>query len=297
MVTKIEEIIELAKSRKPKKVAVVAAHDLEVLIAIDKANQLGMVEAILIGNYQKIMEICKESNICSEKYEIIDIEDSNKASKIAVELVLDGSANLLMKGLVDTSTLLKAVLDKEIGLMGEGLLSSVAIAQIPEYERLILLTDPAINVYPNLHVKKQIIENSLQVAKTLYIKEPKVAIICASEKVNLKMPDTVVAKELEDMNKRGEIIDCIVGGPLTLDVAISEKAARTKSVKHPVAGEADILVVPNVETGNVLYKSLAYFTNTKFAGAVIGAKVPIILTSRADTADTRLNTIALSVLF
>ena len=203
---------------------------------------------------------------------------------------------MVMKGLVDTSIILKAVLNKEVGLRCGKILSQVSILDIPSYDRLILLTDPAMNISPDLNAKKQIIENAVEVAKSMDIEMPKVACICAKEKVNPKMPDTVEAKELEDMCKNGEIKDCIVGGPLALDNAISIEAAKHKGIDNPVAGKADILLMPDIKAGNVLYKSVVFFAKGDTAGIVMGAKVPIVLTSRADSDIAKLNSIALGVL-
>ena len=203
---------------------------------------------------------------------------------------------MVMKGLVDTSIILKAVLNKEFGLRTGNILSHVAVFDVDGYDRLFFVTDAAMNLAPDLQGKKQIIENSCIVANALDIDEPKVAVICAKEKVNPKMQDTVDAKDLEEMCKNGEIKDCIVGGPFALDNAVSEEAARHKGMDHPIAGKADILLAPDIEAGNILYKSLVFFSNTKNAGVIVGAKAPIILTSRADSEETKLNSIALGVL-
>lgn len=172
----------------------------------------------------------------------------------------------------------------------------MAVFDIEGYDRLFFITDSAMNLAPDVNAKKQIIENACSVARSLDIDEPKVALICAKEKVNPKMKDTVEAKELEDMYLRGEIKGCMVGGPFALDNAISEEAARHKGMDHPIAGKADVLVVPDIEAGNVLYKSIAFFAKCENAGLIVGAKAPIILTSRADSDKTKLNSIALGVL-
>ena len=203
---------------------------------------------------------------------------------------------MVMKGLVDTSIILKAVLNKEIGLRTGNILSHVAVFDIEGYDRLFFITDAAMNLAPGVNEKKQIIENACSVARALDIEEPKVALICAKEKVNPKMKDTVEAKELEEKYLNGEIKNCIVGGPFALDNAISEESARHKGINHPVAGKADILVVPDIEAGNILYKSITYFAKCENAGLIVGSKAPIILTSRADSDKTKLNSIALGVL-
>ncbi|WP_334305786.1 phosphate butyryltransferase [Anaerosolibacter sp.] len=291
-----DDILKYAKERGPKTLAVAVAQDLEVLLAVNEAKTRGIADAILVGDQEQIEEIAEKNFIKIDQYEIIDIKDVNEASRKAVELVSTGRAHMVMKGLVDTSVILKAVLDPEIGLRTGNVLSHTAVFDVPGYDRLILVTDAAMNITPDLKAKKQIIENAAQVAHALDIDEPKVAVVCAKEKVDPKMPATVDAGQLEEMNKNGEITGCIVGGPFGLDNAVSEEAAAHKGINHPVAGKADILLVPNIEAGNVLYKSMVFFSNTKNAGVIVGAKAPIVLTSRADSDIAKLNSIALAVL-
>jgi phosphate butyryltransferase len=291
-----DDILKYAKERGPKTLAVAVAQDLEVLLAVNEAKTRGIADAILVGDQEKIEEIAAKNFIKIDQYEIIDIKDANEASRKAVELVSTGRAHMVMKGLVDTSVILKAVLDPEIGLRTGNVLSHTAVFDVPGYDRLILVTDAAMNITPDLKAKKQIIENAAQVAHALDIDEPKVAVVCAKEKVDPKMPATVDAGQLEEMNKNGEITGCLVGGPFGLDNAVSEEAAAHKGIDHPVAGKADILLVPNIEAGNVLYKSMVFFSNTKNAGVIVGAKAPIVLTSRADSDIAKLNSIALAVL-
>ncbi len=292
----IKDIIKFAKERGPKTVSVACCQDKEVLIAVENARKENIVNAILVGDIDKTREIAAEIEIDLNNYELVDIKDLSEACIKAVELVSSGKAHMVMKGLVDTSIILKSVLNKEVGLRTGNILSHVAVFDIEGYDRLFFVTDAAMNLSPNVEEKKQIIENACSVARALDIEEPKVAMICAKEKVNPKMKDTVEAKELEDMYLRGEIKGCIVGGPFALDNAISEEAAIHKGISHPVAGKADVLVVPDIEAGNVLYKSITYFSKCENAGLIVGAKAPIILTSRADSDKTKLNSIALGVL-
>ena len=292
----IDDIIKFAKERGPKTISVACCQDEEVLIAVENGRKEHIVNAILIGDIDKTKKIAKNLNINLDNYELIDIKDMSEACLKAVELVSNGKADMVMKGLVDTSIILKAVLNKEVGLRTGNILSHVAVFDIEGYDRLFFITDAAMNLAPDVNGKKQIIENACSVARALDIEEPKVALICAKEKVNPKMKDTVEAKELEDMYLRGEIKNCIVGGPFALDNAISEEAAKHKGMNHPVAGKADILVVPDIEAGNVLYKSITYFAKCENAGLIVGAKAPIILTSRADSDKSKLNSIALGVL-
>lgn len=291
-----DDMIKLAKVRGPKTVSVACCQDREVLVAIEMARKEKIIDAILVGDIETTKEIANSENIDLNNYKLIDIKDTSEASRKAVELVSTKEADIVMKGLVDTSIILKAVLDKEIGLRTGSVLSHVAVFDIDGYDRLFFITDAAMNISPDLNTKKQIIENACVVAHSLDIEKPKVAALCAKEKVNPKMKDTVEAKELEDMCSRGEIEGCIVGGPFALDNAVSEEAAKHKGMTHPISGKADILLVPDIEAGNILYKSLVFFSKSKNAGVIVGAKAPIILTSRADSEDTKLNSIALGVL-
>ena len=291
-----EQALELARSKGKKTVSVACAQDKDVLLAVDKAREAGIVDAILVGDEKKIREIAAANNVDLNNYKLINRSDLTEAAREAVRLVSSGEAHMLMKGLVDTSIVLKAVLDKEIGLRGDSILSHVAVFEIEGWNRLFYVTDAAMNIAPKLDAKKKIIENAVKVARSLEVEMPKVACLCAKEKVNEKMPDTVDAKALEDMNKSGELKDCLVGGPFALDNAISEEAARHKGMDHPVAGKADILMTGDIEAGNVLYKSMAFFAKSKNAGIIVGARKPIILTSRADNEEAKLNSIILGSL-
>ncbi len=296
MIKNFDELLEIAKKRGPKKVALACAEDLDALKAIDEAKRVGIVEAILVGDEEKIKANAEQEHIDLSQYEIVHEPDMVAASRKAVELVSTGKAHMVMKGLVDTSIILKAVLDKEIGLRTGNPLSHVALFQVPGFDKMHLVTDAAMTIAPDLEGKKALINNVVPVARALDIQMPKVAVICAKEKPNPKMPDTMDARALQEMNERGEIKDCIVGGPLALDNAVSKKAAEIKGIDHPVAGDADILLAGDIEAGNVLYKSMIYFGKAKNAGVIVGAKAPIILTSRADSDEAKLYSIALGVL-
>lgn len=292
-----EEILSKAQQQGEKKVISVAvAQDREVLLSVEEARKKGVVDGILVGDSAKIEKIADELNIDLSNYKIIDIKDDVEAARQAVIEVSSGRADMLMKGLVDTGVVLKAALDREIGLRGDGILSHVAVFEIENYDRLFFITDAAMNIAPDLEAKKKIIDNSVKVARALGIEIPKVACICAKEKMNPKMPDTVDAHELEEMSKRGEIENCIVGGPFALDNAVSIEAAKHKGIEHEVAGMADILLAPDIEGGNILYKSISYFARSKGAGLIVGATAPIILTSRADSEETKLNSIILGAM-
>lgn len=291
-----EEVIKFAKERGPKTISVACCQDKEVLMAVEMARKEKIANAILVGDIEKTKEIAKSIDMDIENYELIDIKDLAEASLKSVELVSQGKADMVMKGLVDTSIILKAVLNKEVGLRTGNVLSHVVVFDVEGYDRLFFVTDAAMNLAPDTNTKKQIIENACTVAHSLDISEPKVAAICAKEKVNPKMKDTVEAKELEEMYERGEIKGCMVGGPFAIDNAVSLEAAKHKGINHPVAGRADILLAPDIEGGNILYKALVFFSKSKNAGVIVGAKAPIILTSRADSEETKLNSIALGVL-
>ncbi len=290
------EIMQTARQKGPKTIAVAAAQDLEVLLAVKNARDLGLAEAILVGDASRIRQIAQANQLDLTGVSIIDQADAAQACRTAVQLVSEGKAQILMKGLVDTAVILKAVLDKEIGLRTENVLSHVAVAEIAGYDRLFYITDAAMNIEPDLITKKQIIENSIQVANALGNDHPKVACICAVEKVNAKMKATVDAAALVKMNESGELGGCLVAGPLALDNAVSLEAAQHKGITNPVAGNADILVMPFIEPGNMLYKSIVFFAKGKLAGIVVGAKAPIVLTSRADSDEAKLNSIAIGVL-
>ncbi len=296
MMKSFDEVLQIAKERGPKILSVACAQDDDVMLAVENARKQGIAQAILVGDLEGIEKVALEHQIDLKNYEIIDIKDTTEASYKAVELVSTGKAHMVMKGLVDTSIVLKAVLDKEIGLRTGNALSHVAVFDVPSFPRLLYVTDAAMNIAPDVQTKKEIIENAVVVAKALDVKVPYVGVICAKEKVNSKMPATVDAEALVNMNKNGEIEGCIVGGPFALDNAVSEEAARVKGMKDPMAGKVDILLCPTIEAGNILYKALSFLCNSRSAGIIVGAKAPIVLTSRADDDDSKLNSIALGVL-
>ncbi|MGE5677836.1 MAG: phosphate butyryltransferase [Pseudomonadota bacterium] len=291
-----DEILKAAKEQGPKIIAVAVAQDVEVLSAVSNARSLGIADAILVGDKDEIEKVAAGCGVDLAKFQVIDVKDKSEACRTAVELVSTGKAHLVMKGLVDTSIILKAVLDEKIGLRTGNVLSHVVVFDVPGYDRLFYVTDAAMNIAPDLMQKKQIIENAVQVANALGNDEPKVAMLAAVEKVNPKMQATVDAAELVKMNEAGELKGCVVGGPFALDNAISVEASKHKGITHPVAGFADILMVPVIEAGNMLYKSMVFFARAKNAGIIVGAKAPVVLTSRADSDEAKLNSIAIGTL-
>lgn len=293
MMKDFDAMMEMAKSGRKMRLSVAAAEDDEVLIAVDEGRKLGIIEATLVGDKSKIEQIAKAASIDLNCYEIVDVKSKLEAVRTAVSLVSSGKADFLMKGQVPTADLLRAVLDKEIGLRGGGLLSHVMVYSVPTYHKLLFLTDGGMVTNPDLAQKVQIVNNAVKVTKALGINSPRVAPLCAVEVVNPDMQATLDAAALTKMCERGQIKDCIIDGPLALDNAISKEAAKHKGINSPVAGEADILLVPNIEAGNLLGKSLTYFAMAKLAGVIMGAKCPIVLVSRADTHESKLYSIAL----
>lgn len=288
-----KEMYDVAKNLKSKIVAVAQAADEDVLMAVKDASEKGIIKSILVGDKSKIEKIATSISMPLKEHEIIDAKDSQEACRIAVKLVSDGKSDMLMKGLVQTSEILKVVLDKEIGLRSGRILSHVAIFESP-YDRLILLSDAAMNISPDLKAKIDIIYNASDVAKKIGINIPKVAILGAVEMVNPAMQATIDAAILSKMSDRGQFKDIIVDGPLALDNALSIESARHKDIISKVAGNADILIVPDIEAGNILYKSITFIVNKKIAGVIMGAKKPIILTSRSDSSESKFNSILLA---
>lgn len=296
MITSFEELIQKAVDKESQRVAVAVAEDAEVLAAVKDAKALGIADFTLVGDKKKIVNISEEVGLDLGGIEVVDAANPVEACRTAVQLVSSGQAQLVMKGLVGTAVILRAVLDKEIGLRTGNLLSHVAILEAVGYDRLILMTDGGMNIAPDLQQKAQIVQNAVEVACSLGFENPKVAPLAALELVNPDMPATVDAALLAKMAERGQIKNCIIDGPLALDNAISKEAAKHKGIVSAVAGEADILLVPYIEVGNVLYKSMVYFAGAQAAGVIAGARAPIVLTSRADSHQTKVNSIAAAVL-
>ena len=264
------------------------------LEAIKAAKEQGIADAILVGDKNKIKEIADSIGMDITQFEVIHEPDVKKAALFAIQLVSSGRADMVMKGLVDTATFLRSVLNKEVGLRTGKVMSHVSVFEIEGFDRLIFLTDAAFNTYPDLKAKVQIVQNSVSVAHACGIECPKVAPVCAVEVVNPDMPATIDASLLSKMNDRGQIKGCVVDGPLALDNALSEEAAHHKGITGPVAGKADVIMLPNIETANVMYKTLTYTSNSRNGGILVGTSAPVILTSRADSFETKVNSIALA---
>ncbi|MBP2240809.1 phosphate butyryltransferase [Cytobacillus eiseniae] len=295
---KLDSLIKRATQYEEKTVAVAAAEDHEVIEAVAEALNHNLAKFILFGDKEKILQIMDEHHgdlAKNEKLQIIHTPSSAAAAEHAVKAVKLNEANVLMKGNVPTATILKAVLNKEYGLRTGSVLSHVAVFEVEGFDRFTILTDAAMNIAPDLTQKAQIINNAVGIAKSIGVETPLVAPIAAVEVVNPAMQATLDAAALTAMNKRGQIKDCIVDGPLALDNAISLAAAEHKGIKSEVAGQADILLVPTIEVGNALYKSLVYFAKAKVGAVIAGAKAPIVLTSRADSAESKVYSLALAI--
>jgi phosphate butyryltransferase len=296
MLKTFNEILNKAKDYGPKKMAVASAEAEDALKAAEAAREEGLTDSILVGDKKKIIQIAEKMGIDLANYEIINKVDKTEAARYAVELVRNKKAFILMKGMITTARFLKAVLDKEIGLRTNRLLSHVYTLEIKNYNRLITVTDMAMNIRPDLNQKAQILQNSIYFCHSLGIEKPKVAVVTAVELVNPDMPATIDAACLAKMSERGQIVGGIVDGPLGFDNAISKEAAEYKGIESPVSGEVDIVLVPNIESGNIFSKGLIYLAKAMPAGLLLGAKAPVVLTSRVDSAQSKLYSIALGVL-
>lgn len=292
----ISQIREKVLSGERKTIAVAAADDMPVLEAIKDAMDADLANAVLIGNKGRIEEIASQLGMNMDRIEIIDEPDVVLAAERAVELVKEGKAHVLMKGLLKTPTLLKAVLNREKGLRTGGELSHIAVFEVPGLDRLLVMSDPAMHILPSLEEKERILGSIKIVTDALEIKCPKIAAVCAIEVFNPAMPATVDADALTKMYKEGKLKDMVVDGPMALDIAVSKHAAEHKGYKGEIQGDADALLMPNIESGNVMWKTLVYLAQAKIAGVVVGAAAPVVLTSRSDSPETKLNSIMLSLL-
>lgn len=289
-----EELISKANQKTLKKVSVSNAQDEPVLQAVKAAKEQNIATAILVGDEAKIREIAASIDMDLTDFEIINETDTEAAALKAVELVHNGKADILLKGLLETKTFLKSVLNKEVGLRTGKMLSHVCVFEIEGINRLLFFTDVAFNTYPTLADKVNIINNAVEVAHACGIECPKVAPLCAVETVNPKMQPTVDADNLTKMYEGGDFKGCQIYGPLSMDLAIDPEAAVHKGVTNPVAGHADILLFPNIDAGNITYKILVRTAKVKIGNVLVGTSAPVVLTSRSDDFQTKLNSIALA---
>lgn len=293
MLKNLQELRTLALQSTRKKMAVVFAHDSHVIEAVKHASDLGVVEPILIGKANEITELVKEYNL-EKPYQIIDEADPIKATKIAMDMINNNTADIVMKGLIDTKILLGGVVNKEYGIRKSKLLSHVGLVEYPNFDRILFATDGAMNITPDYEQKILIIEAAVELAKSLGYIQPKVGIVSAVEKVNPKIASTVDAEKIVNYYKDKDI-DFLIDGPFAVDNLVSMDSVKHKGIKSPVAGVCDILLFHQLDGGNIFYKTSVFLAGGKSAGIIMGAKCPIVLTSRADTAEAKLNSILLAV--
>lgn len=290
----LKELKKIARDLPSRRVAVVRADEVETLSAVGAAVADGMVEAVLIGPLRGIRDSAEKAGFDLSGVEIIPADSDAAAAARGVELVRSGHADVIMKGLVATSAFLRAILDRECGIRGAELLSHVAAFEVAGYDKLLLITDAAMNIAPFLQQKAAIIRNAVVVANALGLERPRATYICAKEVPYEKMPCTIEAAEMKKMADRGEFGDIIFDAPLALDLAVSSEACRIKKIDSPVGGNADILLLPNIESANILYKALIFLAGAELGAVIMGAKNPVVLTSRADSAESKLCSIVLS---
>lgn len=294
--SRFDELIAVPRGHQPPTVAVAMANDAEVIRCIGRATQAGLVRFILIGPREKIQAVAAANGVGLGTAEFVDETDPIAACSRAARLVCDHDAQIVMKGLVQTATFIRALLDRALDLVPEGnLLSHTAIFDLASYHKLLLMTDGGINIDPDVPRKAAIMRNAIGLAQRIGIARPKVALLSAVETVNPKIRSTVDARELVRLAEQGAFGNAIVDGPFGLDIAVSAEAARIKGVAGDVAGDADILLVPNIESGNIFYKALTQFAHAAVAGMLSGARCPVIVTSRSDTEDVKFRTLGLAV--
>lgn len=283
-----EALIARSQNIAPKTLVVAAAHDAHTLEAVQAATKTLPLRSLLVGDRDRILRIAGEIGFSIDESQIIDSGSDDDCARQAVSRVRDGEGDFLMKGILQTATLLKAVLDKESGIRGESLMSHVSVLESPAYHKLFVLTDVGMNTHPNLEQKATIAKNAIAFWHSLGVEQPKVAFLAAVETVSDKMPETIDAQALARMAAEGALGACVAEGPISLDLAISPETAATKGYASAISGETDIFVVPEITAGNVLTKGLVFLGGAKMAGCVVGAKAPIVLTSRGATAEEKL---------
>lgn len=288
MFKNFNEMAEMVKSHPVKKRIVLAcAHDEHSLEAVNEAVKEGIVEPVLVGKEDEIKAIIKEHGFALENAAIYNEEDDVSAAQTAVRLINEGKGDFLMKGRMQTADLLKQVVNKETGLNMGKVMSHVGLFEVPNYHKLVVLTDGGMLLHPTLEQKTQIIENAVEALRNMGYENPKVAALCAAEKLNQKAPESVDAAALKEMNVKGEIKGCVVEGPISYDIAISKEIADFKGFESPVAGDADVLLTPDMASGNFIGKSWVIQGGGRMTGVVVGAKAPIVLTSRGSGADEK----------
>jgi len=295
-VSTFEEMVSEARRVGPVRIAVAAAHDPEVLRAVAQAQREGMVEAILAGDWPSIEAYAAQAGVDLAGATLFHEPEPAQAARHVVDLVRAGKADVVVKGQIKTADLLSVALNRHIGIRGRGLLSHVGIFELPGMDRLIYLSDSGVVIDPDVYQKLEIIKNVVGVAHVFGVIRPKVAILAATERVHPKIPASIDALALAKMAAQGWVEGAVVDGPLALDLAISPRARELADSEAPIVGRADVLIVPNVEAGNIVAKGLQYFAHARMAGLVVGARVPIIISSRADGAETRYLSLAMAVI-
>jgi phosphate butyryltransferase len=296
MIENLDELVERARQYGPARVAVVAAHDPDVLECMVRAEPLRLAAPILVGDPAKIERVAQEVGYKLRPETLLPAASEEAAIRQATDLIREGKADLLMKGKVTTANLIRGVLDKERGLRTGKLLSQVIVFHVPSFSRLMIMTDAAINIAPTLEQKVDICRNAIDVAHALEIAEPKVVLLAAFEFVNPAMPATVDAAALVQMNRRGQITGAYLEGPLALDVPLSRFAADRKSITSPVVEATDVFIAPDIEAANILYRAITYFAMAPSGGIIMGARVPLVLLSRAEPPETKIHSLALALL-
>jgi phosphate butyryltransferase len=293
-ITSLDEMVAAARDSGPVHVAVAAAHHPEVLKAVDQAQREGMVQATLVGDWPAIEAYATQTCTDLGGMQIFHEPDAKLAARRVVALAREGRASIVVKGQIKTAELLGVALNRDIGIRGRGLLTHVALFELPGMDRLIYLSDSGVLVYPDVDQKLEIINNVVRVAHLFGVRRPRVAILAASETVHPKIQASIDALALAKMAEQGWVQGAVVDGPLGLEVAISPQAAALEGSRSAIAGLADVLIVPNVEAGNIAAKGLMYFARARMAGLVVGARLPIIISSRADSAETRYLSLAMA---
>ena len=296
MIKTLQELVERAQERPASRVAVAAAAHNLVLQSVRRAVDLGLIIPLLVGREEDIRREAEAIGWDLDTAQIVDTETNKAAAGVAVDLVREGDADVLMKGYLHTDEMLHAVLRRETGLRTDRLLSHVFVLEVPTYHKLLLITDAAINIHPEISEKASITQNAVDLAQRLGAQRPKVAALSSVETINPNIPSTVHAACLSKMAERGQIRGAIVDGPLAFDNAISAEAAQDKGIASPVSGDVDVVLAPDLDAGNILFKNLEYLANAKVAGVVLGAKAPVVLTSRSDPPRARVFSLALASL-
>ena len=296
MIRSFDELISRAKALGPARIAVVEGHDPDVLESLAQAAPLGLARPILVGTRAKIEAAAKKVGYALTDDAVVETPHEDASVRQAIELVRQGQADLLMKGKVTTASLIRGIVDRERGLRTGSQLSQVIVFQVPHIKRLMLMTDAAINIAPTLAQKADITRNAIQVAHALGNPEPNVALLTALEFVNPEMPATVDAAALAGMNRRGQITGAYLEGPIALDVPLSRFAAERKNIVSPIVEATDIFIAPDIEAANIMFRAILYFGQGESAGIVVGAKVPLVLLSRAESPETKIQSIALALI-